>query len=556
MASKKTGSGFFRRAKPAPYNQRRSITASAQRLQLGNRAEMQELANQAVRMAWQEIAWRQFDRIGEIKTSYTTVAALLSKMRLYPAVIIDPTAPPVPITDGVTIERPESENEDIQALQKPNDGLSPERGRELRDLYNREFAKTNFPTALRNFSLNVNVPGECYLFKQKDQWKVKSTTELRVDSGGPKLVRSAGSLPQELPPDAKIGRIWREHPKYSFEPDSAMRAMADDCEELLLLSRVIRSNSRARLNAGILFVPDEVSAASQTQTDDEEIQEDEEAAFEATLYETLSGPVTNEDNPNTVVPMLLRGPGELGDKIVHISLDRKTDEFLVARAEKVLDRILNGMEAPKETATGHSGTKYANAVQIDENLYKAYIEPMAIVFCDALVDIVLHPLLKEVGWPEDEIAKATIWYDPSDIVTRPDRANDAQSLYDRKELSGRGLRKAYGFSEAEAPTEEELAARMVRDSPVPPEVMQILLAKVLPTILGKNLAASQAGASDLPDSLNSILQGTETPGAPGPDELGSSVNPDPPMADGGTPIASDSSAPAEQFGRENAPVPA
>jgi hypothetical protein len=547
------GISLFRRKapKPANYGARRPIVASANRLSLDDRRYNQELANQTYRMAWQEQAWEHFDRIGEIKYAYNLVASILSRLRIYPAVVIDPESPPVSLVDGVTIERPEAEDEEedegTAAPERPNNGLSPQRALEMQRVYEEAFRKTKIPSLMRNYALNMNVPGECYLMKHRGSWTIKSTTELKVEASGTlKLQRSIASLPTELDKDNTIiGRIWREHPRYSFEPDSAMRSMEEECQELLLLSRVIRSNSRARLNAGILFVPDEIVVAAQTATDDQEVQEDEEMAFEQSLYETLTGPVTNEDNPNTVVPLLLRGPGEVGALIQHISMERKTDEFLVARAEKVLDRILQGLEVPKDSVTGYSGLKFANSVHVDENMYKAHIEPLALALCDALTEIILIPELADLGWSEEELAKATIWYDPSEIVTRPDRATDAQALYDRKELSGSGLRSAFGFSEQEAPTEEELAVRLALGSVIPPDVVSVLLSKALPGILGKHLASSADGANELPDSLSNALDGTEVPGSPAPGDLGDSVPSS--LESGGTPTPSDSSAPADQW---------
>lgn len=551
---------FFgsRAPKAAPYNRRRAITASAIRLDPTNRRDMQELANQSVRMLWQENAWQYYDRIGEVKYAYTLISSLFSRLRIFPAVVLDPTEPPVPLTDGTTIERTDEEKEDPDAPPKPNNGLTPQEAVDVRDVFESEFRTTNLPVMQRAYSLNMNVPGECYFVKWRGRWEAKSTSELRVDTSGvPKMQRSFSSLPIDLPSDTPIGRVWRNHPRYSYEPDSAMRSMLEECAELLLLSQVIRSNSRARLNAGILYVSDEVSVASTTVTDDQEIQEDEEADFEKQLYDALTGPIANEDNPNTVVPLLLRGPASDGASkhIEHILMERKTDEFLVQRSEKVLDRILQGLEVPKEAVSGYAGVKFANSVHVDENMYKAHIEPLALSFVDAMVDIILRPALKDRGWSDERIAKATIWYDPSEIVTRPDRASDAQSLYDRKELSGAALRDAFGFSDGDAPDENELASRLALASIVPPEVVQILLTKIMPNVLGKHLAAGQGAPGSLPESLQNALDGTDTPSAAPPD-LGTSAPDQPAPESGGTAPATDTSAPADQWQQAPASVSA
>lgn len=498
-------------AEPQAYSARRGITASAARVNLRNRAELQEHATRSQRAAWQEAAWDHFDRIGEISFTFTLVANVMSRIRLYPAVVVDPDAPPVALTDAVTIERPEEEAEGGTAI-KADNGISPQQAVEARDMFQKALGPSDVPTIMRSFALNASVPGECYLVQHNGRWMLKSTSEIRIDTSGiPKMVRTQGGTPIDLPKDTPIGRIWREHPRYSAEAYSSMKALAEDCEELLLLSRVIRSNSRARLNAGILFIPDQITLASETVTDDESVESDEEDNFEKELYDALTAPVSDESAANSVIPLLLRGSGELGDQIKHILLERKIDEFLVQRADRTLDRILQGVDAPKDIVTGLADVKYSNAVQIDESLYKAHVEPLALMICDAITDIILRPLLRAAGWDPSLAEKMVVWYDPSEVTTRPDRAADAQKLYDAKELSGAALRQAYGFSDTDKPSEEELAARVALANVPPPELLMLLFQQALPTVL-KRLAGAAQADGQLPPDLQQTLDSTDTPG--------------------------------------------
>lgn len=502
---------LLERKKPAPYSQRRGISASAQRMNLRSQAELQEHATRTQRHAWQGIAWEHFDRIGEINFAYGLVASVMSRIRLYPAVIVDPDAPPVSLTDAATIERPEEEMEEGD-FTKAHNGISPQHAVEARDMFRRALGHSDVPSIMRSFALNVAVPGECYLAQLNGRWHIKSTDELRIDTTGvPKLVKSHGATPLDLPSTTVIGRIWREHPRFSADAYSSLKPLADDCDELLLLGRVIRTISRAQLNAGILYIPDEVVVASRTETDDPEVESDEEDDFEKQLLEVLTGPVGDEASANAVFPLLLRGPSDLGDKIKHILLERKVDEFLVNRADRTLERILQGLDVPKDVVTGLANVKYSNAVQIDESLYKAHVEPLALMICDAITDIVLRPLLRAAGWDPDLADKLVVWYDPSEVTTRPDRAGDAQRLYDANELSGSALRQAYGFSDADKPSEEEVAFKIATSNIPPPELLMILFQQALPQILGK-FAKSQAADQQLPPELQSQLDATQTPG--------------------------------------------
>lgn len=504
---------LFQRQKAKEYSTRRPIIASASRINLRNRNELQELNLQASRAKWQEDAWAGYDAVGEIKFAYGLVAAVMSRIRLYPAVVVDPDAPPVALTDAVTIERPEEEVEQdgSAAFRKADNGISPRQAIEARDMFRKSLGPSDIPGMLRSFALNISVPGECLLAMIDGRWQLKSTSELKIDTSGvPKLYRVKGAQPRDLSEDTPVGRVWREHPEHSFEADSAMRALLSDIEELLLLSRVIRSNSRARLNAGILFVPDEITLAAKSVTDDPEVEEAEEDAFEKEVFEALTAPVGNEDSANTVMPLMLRGPGDLGEKIRHILLERKTDEFLVARADRTLDRIMQGLDVPKDIVTGLANVKYSNAIQIDESLYKAHVEPLALMACDAITDVIYRPMLRAAGWSREDADRVVVWYDPSEVTTRPDRAADAQALYDAKELSGAALRAAYGFSDTDKPSEDELAARVALANTPPPELLMMLFQQALPTVLGK-LAAGQAADQALPESLQQTLAGTEMP---------------------------------------------
>jgi hypothetical protein len=502
---------LLERKKPAPYSQRRGMTASAQRMNLRSQAELQDHATRTQRQQWQAIAWEHFDRIGEINFAYGLVASVMSRIRLYPAVIVDPDAPPVALTDAATIERPEEEVEEGD-FTKADNGISPQQAVEAREMFTKALGPTDVPSLMRSFSLNVSVPGECYLAQIDGRWHVKSTDELRIDTTGiPKLYKIQGATPRDLPSTTVIGRIWREHPRYSAESYSSLKPLADDCDELLLLGRVIRTISRAQLNAGMLFVPDEIVVASRTETDDPEVESDEEDVFERELYEVLSSPVSDETAANAVIPWLLRGPADLGEKIRHILLERKIDEFLVNRADRTLERVLQGLDVPKDVVTGLANVKYSNAIQIDESLYKAHVEPLALMICDAITDIILRPMLRAAGWDPALAERLVVWYDPSEVTTRPDRAADAQKLYDANELSGSALRQAYGYSDADKPSEEEIAFKIAVSNIPPPEVLNILFQQALPSILGR-FAKSQAADQQLPPELQSQLDETQTPG--------------------------------------------
>ena len=513
------------RAKPAPFAQPRGITASATRISLQTRADREKAATDAnsVTRSWQRDAWMFYDSIGEIKYGFGLVASVLSRIRIYAGVVHDPDAPPVAASQLVRDkELPgDDKGEDIPvSLQS-----AEEADRLVKDL---DASAGAVSTLMRVSGLNLCVAGECYLAEIDGVWSARSTEEIRITSTGNVELRpsqdaagggSGNGKIKKLGKDTPIGRVWRQHPRYSMDPDSSMKALTADCEELLLMSRMVRSTIRARLNAGILFVPDTMEVAAQSPSDDPNDASDPAAddTFSKEMYDSMVQPITDEASGSSVVPLLVRGPADQGDKIKHIEIRRSNDDGLINRAQVVLERVLQGLDVPKDIVTGLANVKYANAVVIDENLYKAHIEPLALMICDALTEIYLRPMLKENGVSEEDAAKIVVWYDPSEVVVRPDRGVDADNGYDRFLISADAWRRAHSFSDADAPTEDELARRLALEKvQIPEDATQTLLMQVLATIFAA--AAEAAGAAQpIPEALQEELDGTASAPVPEPE---------------------------------------
>jgi hypothetical protein len=148
-------------------------------------------------------------------------------------------------------------------------------------------------------------------------------------------------------------------------------------------------------------------------------------------------------------------------------------------------------------------------MQIDEALYKAHIEPLMLLIADALTVVYLRPYLIANGYDKDEVARVSIWYDPSQVATRNDRAADADMGFDKMAVSYNTWRRAHGFSDADAPGPEELALRLVIDKGmITPELTQSMLEAVAPEIKSIVERASQAASSaPMSPEIQSILEG-------------------------------------------------
>lgn len=472
------------RARSAPWNAPRGITASAERLNL---ADAQPVERPYV--AWQREAWNGYLRVGEIHYGFNLLANLLARVRIYAAVLGESNEPPLDVTTGVDKKRVKR-------------ALADDAREVMAELQAEDWASST-----RAFALNFSVAGECYLLQlpRRDGgplWTIRSVDEVQVRSGGAVLMptRVNSREQQVLPGNTFIARMWRPSPRYHQEPDSSMVGVADSVNELLMLMRLVRGAARSRMNAGLLFIPDGIASAKSTTTGEPPLEEPEDSIealagaatedpggpFLTQLMESMTTPIADEASASTVVPMLATGPGELGAMIKHVTFERHTDEWLVKRADQALDRVLQGIDIPKEIVTGLEAVKFSNAVVITEDLFRSNIEPLALAFVDSLTDVYLRPVLKSdrYGYTDEDLADIVVWYNPSEIVTRPNSADEATQGVDRLLLSPAAWRREHGYAESDAPSEDELAMMLLHKLRAVPDVVVVkLLKQALPGVL-------------------------------------------------------------------------
>jgi hypothetical protein len=505
-------------AQPVAYSSPRAMTAAAARISLNDKGEVEHFKQRRAGGAsdWQGEAWEYYDAIGEVKYAFNLVASVVSRIRLYAAAIDNPAETPVSVRSSNYID-PRLAAAAERALSRLDSAYGGQAG------------------LLRDAALNLSVSGECYLvqFPAKvgsgvvESWDIRSTDELQVDSKNSYMIiprrdvtsasRGGNNNAIKLPNQAFVGRIWRAHPRYSEEADSSLRGLLDLCAELLLLNRTFRATARSRLNAGALYLPDGLSVAAQGDPDypyDDENElnpgvtvEEAEDEFEDQLIDAMTTPIRDEDSASAVVPLIIRGPAELGDKIKQFKFERSFDPALAQRADRVLERILQGLDVPKDIVTGLANVKYSNALQIDEALYKAHIEPLMLLIADAITVVYLRPALVASGFTEEDVKKICVWYDPSQVATRNDRAADADSGFDRMAVSMEAWRRAHGFSAADAPDAKEVAIRLlIEKGALSPELTEAMINAISPEFMNKIREVQNAGSpAPIPPEIQQAL---------------------------------------------------
>jgi hypothetical protein len=458
-----------------------AIVGAARRIHLNRRSEVEKL-RETNAAEWQKLAWRYYDEIGEIKFAFNYFAAISSRVRLYAGWKQDEEEAPTPV-------------ETIKDL----DPLLIAAAREEMKVLNR--GRGGQPNMIRQLALNLLVTGEAYLVGQADHWSVKSTSELEFDSSGRvKVITSARNRSARnnayLAENAYVARIWRTHPQYSDDADSSLRGVMRECSELLLLGRLINASVGSRLNAGILYVADELRF-QRADTDDPATTPDVDP-FEEELTLSLTEAIDDTDSPSNVIPMIVRGPAAMAETaITKIDLSRGFDENVIKRHDQTLDRIIDGIDIPRDLIKGMANVRYSNAQSISEDMLKAHIEPLMVLISEAFTTVYLHPRLLARGFSPAEIAQLSVWYDPSEVVTRPDRSEDADKGYDRKLISGAAWRRAHGFSEADAPSNDEIAIRVALDGQITADITLEFLRRVAPDLVAQAEKLVQEAGGDI-----------------------------------------------------------
>lgn len=511
---------LFRRSQPRPPGPvftsagARPLVASAARVQLGDRTEAERARR--LRQAWQGEAWAYRDAIGEIRYPTEFMANALTRMRIYPALQGAPDEPPAKLdeAEGVPDSLVNAALDLLRALGAGQSGLRP---------------------ILSTQYVNNKIAGEMYLVGWVDAdtgeetWQIRSMDEVILDDAGDVWIRDDPTAQVGQPElrrldrdGSYVARLWTPHKRWRGLADSPMRAVLDSCEELLLLSRTIRALARSRLGGnGLLIIARELSLHGINSTDDDDEESD---PFFDELTRAMLTPISEEGDASSVVPLVARVPGEFikdGKAAQLIRFDRDLDGKAMELRGELIDRIATGLDLPKEVVTGAADLNHWTAWQVDDNTFRHHIEPDVIGQVDGLTAAYLQPRLAAYNlWDPQLIRRVCFWYDPVELVTHPDRGNDAKLAFDAGAVGRATLRTATGFTDDDKPDELDEALHVIDHSRgAPPEVVAALVEAVAPGLAAKiRQAVSDLGDVPAEDTSTPPAGPGPAPAAPPPAE--------------------------------------
>lgn len=409
----------------------------------------------SLRQEWQRDAWAFYRQIPIVHYAHDYYGNVVSRVRLYAGYQSDPDDPPIPLDDlGEASEKPEGSNDatnaaavdEMQRLDQASDG--------------------GLAGLAGDFAVNLSLVGEAFLYGREDPdsptgetFAVYSTEEFKASESGYAIYRpgdSSSSLGVAIGPDDYVLRVWRRLRQFRDLADAPMMALLDDCDNLFLLTRVLKAISQSRIHGGILITPSEWHFA-QRATDPNAEGQARDVPFIEQLNQALVTSIQDPASPSAVTPFHVDAPAASIGEARWMDLGRGYGENILAQIEGVREAIAGGLDLPPEVITGHANTTFANAWQIAEETFKAHIEPLVQVICRALTDGYLKPALEARGLDPQGYS---VWYDPSALIGHPDLFANMKEMHTAYVVSDDALRRAGGANDDDAPEDEEIQRRL------------------------------------------------------------------------------------------------
>ena len=262
-----------------------------------------------------------------------------------------------------------------------------------------------------------------------------------------------------------LRRIWQPSPKLREVADTPTFAVLDKLKTLAVLDRSLRARIVNSLTqSGFLFMPSQLSLAGPigAPTGDGQAVEDPFAAKILSIIQAQ-----HDSGDASATPALIRGDAALGEAIKFITMDRTIDRVELELRSEQRAEIAKGMFLPPEVIEGMGSANHWSSWSVTDSAF-THLLPYAQGFADLLTTTILWPLLRDVirfnGWDYSEldIRRHKIIPDGSDVISRPNEAEDGRQLHDRMVISDKALRDRSAVGEGDEPSEEEYVRQVGR----------------------------------------------------------------------------------------------
>lgn len=450
--------------------------ASARRIDIANAASERNRIKRVTTPGSRETdAWVYYDVLSEVKESARFKERSLSKLALFAGIRLSATTDPVPIdTDDPDTGQPYITDQTAIAV--------------ARMVYDRIDGGAGTGHLTGSWGSIGFVSGDSYLVGYPDttmpmgeRFVLVTADNLKVtDRDTWALALSPDARPSDWVPlpdgDSIITRIWNRHAHWPDLADSAVLGTLDLCEKILLLSNMEYGTATSHMNAGWVIFPKGI-LGQERQPDDNQTGEASTDVFRnptaSDLAEAILTPIGDPRNVGVAAPGIMEADDKLIEKIRHMTFGRPFDETAAKMLDQSIIRFANGVTLPREVVLGMTDATNWTAWMVDDQTWRAYLEPDAKEFVQAASGGTYRPLVvaawealgrdkrAPIGNGPDgrvlTIMDLCLGADASNLIGDPDANDNVFKAHDSLLIGDGPARRRLGYDEGEAPTDEDVA---------------------------------------------------------------------------------------------------
>lgn len=405
------------------------------------------------------LSWTNYRRIGEVRYAIQRSARIAGSARLVAAKV----------------------NEKGQIVETKDRGVEAD----IVSMITSRFGGTR--GLIERYYTLMNVPGQSFFTKVRenrdgtgnlDGYWFLSASEIAKEGDPERRAKAKASLTwtmrraagansivstRSISPEDFLGRVWAPDHQFVEDVNSPMEAINPLCEQLHTLNETLAGRLRQRFAlAGILLIPNEISDAA--------ISADEKARPRDGLYSSdkvmnylihvMTTNVINHAKGLASIPILLKGPAAVLDKVRHMVMDVKIFEEDLKHRAVLIESIFTSLNQQKQSVTGGEDTSHWGQWAIADEERRITVQPELDSGCHALTRLVLWPELQARGRKAGSILPWRVWYDLSAAQVRSNQGEDARQGFDRMVVSGTWLRNLMGATDEDAPSDAEYVRQL------------------------------------------------------------------------------------------------
>lgn len=321
---------------------------------------------------------------------------------------------------------------------------------------------------------HLQVVGQTFLVRIQDpetrEWREVAATASEVERKGNDVSLLLDEKTKVPLTEEGVTRVWNPDEQRAWLATSTVMSILDECRQLGALNAHILATADSRLaGAGILTFPESATIASPTQGQSQQVLDD---ADMNALVEAFMTPLEDRSSAAAVVPVMIRVPDESVNGIKHITTDTPFDAMVPDLIETAKKNIALALDAPVEIVLGIGDTNHWNAEAIDSQSIRIHVQPNLQTITSALTSEWLPYAMAEAGltYTDDLV----VWADVSDLTQEPDRSETAIELFNLNAISNEALLRTTGFTDQDAPTEDELRHQLMVKLAETPQGAQIV----------------------------------------------------------------------------------